>query len=99
MGLPPCTMRFFFHVRCPSCGMTTSWAHLMEGNLVGSLKTNAGGTLLGLAALVSGPWLVGSALRVRWLWGPPHELAVLAVAAAVVVVTLADWCLRLVMGW
>jgi uncharacterized protein DUF2752 len=99
LGLPPCTMRFLFHIRCPSCGMTTSWAHLMEGNLLGSLKANAGGTLLGLTALLSGPWLVASGLRGRWLWGPPHELAVLAVAAAVVLVTLADWCLRLAMGW
>jgi uncharacterized protein DUF2752 len=99
LGLPPCTMRFVFHIRCPSCGMTTSWAHLMNGNLLSSLKANAGGTLLGLTALISGPWLIGSALRGRWLIRPPHELAVLGVAAAVVVVTLADWCLRLAMGW
>lgn len=99
LGLPPCTMRFVFHIRCPSCGMTTSWSHLMHGNLIGSLRANAGGAFLGMTALVMGPWLAASGLRGRWLWGPPHELAVLGAAAAIVVVTLADWCLRLGMGW
>ncbi len=99
LGLPPCTMRMVFHLRCPSCGMTTSWSHLMHGNVLGSLKANTGGALLGLTALVMGPWLAASGLRGRWLWGPPHELTVLGVAALVVVVTLADWCVRLGMGW
>jgi hypothetical protein len=43
--------------------------------------------------------LVASGVRGRWLLGPPHELAVLGVAALVVVVTIADWCVRLGLGW
>lgn len=99
LGLPPCTLRMLYNLRCPSCGMTTSWSHLMHGNLVGSLRANTGGALLGLTCLVSGPWLAASGLRGRWLIGPPHELAVIGLAAAVVVVTLADWSVRLGMGW
>lgn len=99
LGLPPCTMRIVLNLRCPSCGMTTSWSRLMHGNVLGSVQANAGGALLALTALVTGPWLTASGLRGRWLWGPPHEWTVLGVAAVVVVVTLADWSLRLGMGW
>ena len=99
LGLPPCTMRVLFNLRCPSCGMTTSWSRLMHGNVLGSVQANAGGSLLAMTALVTGPWLTASGLRGRWIWGPPHELTVLGVAALVVVVTLADWCVRLGMGW
>jgi hypothetical protein len=99
LGLPPCTMRVVFNLRCPSCGMTTSWSRLMHGNVLGSVQANAGGALLALTALVTGPWLTASGLWGRWLWGPPRELTVLGVAALVVIVTLADWSLRLGMGW
>ena len=99
LGLPPCTMRVVLHLRCPSCGMTTSWSRLMRGNLVGSVQANAGGALLALTALVTGPWLAASGLMGRWLWGPPHEFTVLGITGLVVAVTLADWCLRLGMGW
>lgn len=99
LGLPPCTMRVLMNLRCPSCGMTTSWSHLMHGNLLGSLQANSGGALLGLTSLAAGPWLAASGLRGRWLLGPPQELAVLGVAALIVVVTIADWCVRLGLGW
>lgn len=98
LGLPPCTMRFLFHLRCPSCGMTTSWAHLMNGNVLSSLRSNAGGMLLGLAALAAGPWLTASAVRGRWLWAPPGEITVIAIAILIILVTLADWCVRLSLG-
>lgn len=99
LGLPPCTMRVLLNMRCPSCGMTTSWSRLMHGNVLGALKANAGGALLGLTALVMGPWLSVSALAGRWLWGPPGEWKVLAVTGLIVLVTIADWSLRLGMGW
>ena len=99
LGLPPCTMRVLFDLRCPSCGMTTSWSRLMHGDVVGSVQANSGGALLALTALVAGPWLTASAIAGRWLWGPPHEWTVLGVAGLVLVVTLADWSVRLAMGW
>lgn len=99
LGLPPCTMRALMNLRCPSCGMTTSWSHLMHGNLIASLKSNSGGALLGIAALVTGPWLAASGLRGRWLLGPPHEVTVIGAGALIVLVTIVDWCVRLGLGW
>jgi hypothetical protein len=51
LGLPACTVRMIWGVRCPSCGMTTSWAHLVRGQFGDSLRCNAGGTGLGLVAI------------------------------------------------
>lgn len=98
LGLPPCTMQQWFGIRCPSCGMTTSWSHLMHGQPVAAVRANSGGTLLALVALVSGPWMLISGLRGRWLLGRPHEWAALAIGIAIVVTTLIDWTIRLSTG-
>jgi hypothetical protein len=99
LGLPPCTFRQLFGIRCPSCGMTTSWSHLMHGSLTAAWRANVGGTLLALVAAWCGPWLFLSGVRSRWLLAPPHELVLLVVGLTVVVVTLIDWTVRLSLGW
>src|SRR5262249_52642491 len=71
LGLPMCSLRWWYGIRCPSCGMTTSWAHLVRGQAIAAFRANSGGALLGLAALVCGPWLLISGTRGRWLIGPP----------------------------
>ena len=55
LGLPPCSFQVLFGWPCPSCGMTTSSAHLVRGQLFGALRANVGGTLLGLIAVVAAP--------------------------------------------
>ena len=97
-GLPPCTFRFFFGRPCPTCGMTTSWAHLVRGQLIGALRASVGGTLLGALAVVGVPWLVVSAARGRWLGWAPNGTTVGWVASAILLVTLIDWGIRLAAG-
>lgn len=95
LGLPPCTVQQLFGIRCPSCGMTTSWAHMMRGQVIQSFRANAGGALLCLASLAVVPWMVVSGVRGRW-WGPPMpEVVLLVILSVVLVTTLIDWCARL----
>ena len=94
LGLPDCTIVQLFGVRCPSCGMTTSWSHMMRGHVFSSFHANAGGALLALASLATGPWLLVSGLRGRWTLARPHEGTVLVVGVAIIAVTLADWTFR-----
>ena len=94
LGLPPCTFQAVTGVRCPSCGMTTSWAHLVRGHLVNSLKSNAGGTLVGVIAMLLAPWAVLSGLRGRWFWRSFDDWTALIVTLAVIVVALVDWTVR-----
>jgi len=99
LGLPPCTIVQWFGIRCPSCGMTTSWAHLLQGDAIAAFRANAGGALLAAGALVCGPWLLISGVRGRWLVAPPHEGLTLAAGLVIVAVTLIDWTLRVSLGW
>jgi hypothetical protein len=98
LGLPPCTIVAWYNVRCPSCGMTTSWSHMVRAQPLAACRANAGGALLALAAAVTGPWLLVSGARGKWLAGPPRETAILAIGLVIVTVTLIDWTLRLTFG-
>lgn len=97
LGLRPCTISEVFGIRCPSCGMTTSWCHLMHGELRESLRANVGGTLLALLALAFGPWAVASGLRGWWLGRSPNEVFVAVLVVVVVIITMIDWSLRLLL--
>ena len=95
LRLRECGLRQMYGIRCPSCGMTTSWAHLTRGHVVSSLQCNTGGTLLGICALIVGPWSLASGALGRWLVRPPHPFVVAGVAGFIWVVTLIDWGVRL----
>lgn len=97
LGLPPCSLRVLAGIRCPSCGMTTSWSHMMHGHVLQSFACNSGGALLALATLVGGPWALASGLRGRWLGGTPNEWWFAGISVAIMVVTLTDWGIRLYM--
>ncbi len=97
LGLPPCSMRVIAGIRCPGCGMTTSWAHFTRGQWQSSFQVNAGGFLLAGYSLVFA-WI---ALRTCWSGQFPSlatqramGVGILAIAA----VTLVDWSLRLLSG-
>lgn len=99
LGLPPCTVRMFWGVRCPSCGMTTSWAYLVRGQISESVRCNAGGTGLGLVAMAMVCVLISHAVAGRV---PKRAWAVvlawsLGVSLAIAMV---DWGWRLTTyGW
>ncbi len=98
LGLPPCTFVVLFGRPCPTCGMTTSWAWLMRGEVRAALRANASGTLLGMLALVGVPWLLASAGRGRWLPGTPGPALTAVAAVALVVIALVQWGWRLLAG-
>lgn len=68
LGLPPCSLVVLTGLPCPSCGMTTSFALLMHGDVWNSIQANWVGTLLALAGLLYIPWAIYSAVRGRPLW-------------------------------
>lgn len=68
LGLPPCTFYSVTGLPCPSCGMTTSFALLVRGDVWGSLRANAVGTLLAIYGLLLIPWSAACVVS-RRLWG------------------------------
>ncbi len=95
LGLPPCTFAVIAHKPCPTCGMTTAFAHVMHGEPWLAVRANAAGTLLCLAAIVAGPWLIVAAVRGRWCgWQARGTIAAYG-AGVVLMVALLQWSLRL----
>ena len=99
LGLPPCTFKELTGIRCPSCGMTTSWSHMMHGQVVGALRANVGGTLLAAIAAAAGPWIIASGIHGAWLGRFPSEWTSLTVGVSLMGITLIDWAVRWLMGW
>lgn len=95
LGLPPCSMKVMFGVPCPSCGMTTSFAHLVRGQIPSSLRANAAGTLLAGVCVVTMCWCFATAKTGRYVW--LHDPAtVFAYGLSIVaVLTLIYWIWRL----
>lgn len=96
LGLPPCTARVLLGIRCPACGMTTSWAYLARGDVVGAAVSNVGGLMLGVLALVTIPaaaWMAAIGKRL-----PLPIVPLLAITLVLILtVTLIDWSARLAM--
>jgi hypothetical protein len=95
LGLPPCTFLTLFGRPCPTCGMTTAWAHLVRGEWFDACRANMGGTLVGLLAMVAVPWLLGSAIRGDWLVISPDGRVAVGILTVVLLVTMIDWAIRL----
>ena len=95
LGLPPCTLYFLVGMRCPGCGMTTSWAYMLEGRLVESFQANSGGALLCLMAIWATPITMWLAYRGRPTangWFSYYAAIGLVISMGVAVV---EWILRL----
>ena len=97
-GLPPCTFLQLTGRRCPSCGMTTAWSHLVRGHMVQALGANAGGAALGVVALALAPWSLATGLWGRWWWRPLSERTAVGLALGLAAITVGDWMVRLWVG-
>ena len=95
LGLPPCTFQLITGVRCPSCGMTTSWSHFMNGDLHAAWSSNAGGLCLAVMASIAAVWSLYVAVRGRYQPTLPPKIA-LCIAATVMLITLVDWVSRVI---
>jgi hypothetical protein len=98
LGLASCGFTRITGYRCPGCGMTTAWAHVLDGDVRAAAAVNAGGALLSLASIVAAPWAVASAIAGRTLFVNPWPHLVLWIGTAWAAVALLDWARRLAVG-
>jgi hypothetical protein len=94
LGLPPCSIRLLFSVRCPSCGMTTAWAHFANGSFLAAAQSNLGGMLLAVYSL--GCVATGAKMMISGRTPSERVIQIATIAlAAIALVTLGEWGLRL----
>lgn len=91
LGFPQCSFIELFEIPCPSCGMTTSWSHLTKGNVFQSFRSNVGGALLGIAAIICSPWFLVSGILGRWWIRPPDMVAGFYILLGITIVTVVQW--------
>ena len=98
LGLRPCSFLTLTGRLCPTCGMTTSFAWMMRGEVVRSWQVNPAGCLLALLSFPLVAWLIASAaanepIGFRSLSDPLWGLVLAAVFLSLVV-----WLVRLIVS-
>jgi hypothetical protein len=99
LGLQPCTFKEITGLPCPSCGMTTSFAHLVRGDVWNSLRANAVGTVLASFCLLLIPWSAASVLKGRTLFVVSLDRAVMCVVITLMTLMLLRWGVVLGLTW
>lgn len=102
LGLPPCNFAELSGKPCPSCGMTTSFALLVRGDVSNSLRANWVGTAICVIWALTLVWALASALWGRALLIPRRrgagETIFTVITGAVVALMLARWGVLLIWG-
>lgn len=85
--LPPCLFHAITHLPCPTCGLTTSFAHLARGEVVAALHSNLLGPLVFILAVLQIPYrLIAIVTRHRPLTWPRLSRRMVWVGLAVLAV-------------
>jgi hypothetical protein len=95
IGLPPCTVYVLTGWPCPGCGLTTSFSHLMHGNVVHSLRANPIGTFMATLCGLLAPWLLLSAVTGRRLGIGEYSDWSCRLIVTLVVLLFLQWAVRL----
>jgi len=99
LNLPRCTFRDLTGLPCPSCGMTSSFALIVRGDVWNSLRANAAGTMLAIGCMLFIPWALISVVRGQWLFFETVEAYIAPVAFVFFVFMFLRWGFVLLTGW
>jgi hypothetical protein len=55
LGLPPCALYAATGIPCPSCGMTTAFAHAVRGHFAAAVRAQPLGFLVAIGAALAAP--------------------------------------------
>ncbi len=95
LGMPPCNFKLLTDKGCPSCGMTTSFALLLRGDVASSLRANWVGTTICVIWALTLVWALASGLWGRTLLIPRRrgagEVIFTCITSFVVVLMVVRW--------
>ena len=95
LGLPPCTSVALLGIKCPSCGMTTSWSLVTRGEFLAAAEANAGGLLLAIIAIAYLPASCYFTYRGRSTRGGWFSMALGISILSSLAIAVAQWLWRL----
>ncbi len=95
LGLPPCTIQYWFDFPCPSCGGTTAFAHFVRGEWSSAFRANAASCLFAGLCVVGVPWSWASVWWRRYLGVRDIVLTLVVILITLTVVAASQWIARL----
>lgn len=99
LGLEPCNFAKTTGKPCPSCGMTTSFALLVRGDVANSLRANWVGTLAAAYGLVLIPFFVISLWRGKHVGVRLTERTVLLTVGGFTALMVIRWGVLILMPY
>ena len=98
LGLPPCSSLVIMGYPCPTCGMTTAFAHTVRGQLVSAFSAQPAGLVAALGVIASAVLSLyvactGRVIVVNW-----YRISPSWVIVGVILLILAGWGYKLAVG-
>lgn len=93
--LPPCYFKFFLHIPCPACGLTTSFAYLAKGNLLAAWHTHWMSPFLFVLFLLLFVYSIVCLFRGKTFWDLFEYKWMPAFSSFVILSMLLCWVLKL----
>ena len=98
LGLPPCTFHLLTGHGCPGCGLTTSFAHVVRGDIATAFATNPMGPVLFVLVALTAPAAGYLAFRPVPMDGIARSGYFVGTMIAILVGMIVGWTIRLVLG-
>lgn len=98
LGLASCALIAYVGYPCPTCGMTTAFAHMVHGRMLAAFRAQPAGLVLAIGTVAAacaaiGVLATGKVLRINWYRISP-TIAVLGVVGLVLI----GWAYKLAAG-
>ncbi|MBU0719563.1 MAG: DUF2752 domain-containing protein [Planctomycetes bacterium] len=98
LHLAPCTLVMLTGYPCPTCGMTTAFAHTVRGQLVAAFWANPAGLIFAIGTIAAGAVslsvvFTGKVWAVNWYRISPSKLAIVAI-----LIVVGGWMFKLIAG-
>jgi hypothetical protein len=98
LGLPPCGFLVMTGLPCPTCGMTTAFAHTVHGQFVQAIRAQIAGCILAMACAAAAAialiaFISGRCLSINW-----YRIQPMAVLWSVTILFIAAWAANIVLG-
>jgi len=99
LGLPPCGILLITGTPCPSCGLTTSFAHMVRLQWSAAWHANPWGVALFATMLASVPLAIHGAKRATPLLETLHKFQAQRIAFVLILLGIGTWLGRVYRFW